>query len=417
MKFIHAADFHIDSPLRGLERYEGAPTRELHGSTRRALENLVDVALAQEVNFVLIAGDVYDGDWRDYNTGLFFSRQMGRLGEADIPVYLIRGNHDAASQISRELTLPDNVREFPPGKPKTFCIDTIDVAIHGQSFATRAVTDDLSVNYPSAVNGCFNIGLLHTSADGREGHENYAPCSVRSLLSKGYDYWALGHVHQREVLSEDPWIVFPGNLQGRHARETGSKGCTVVAVANGRVQSIDHWPLDVVRWRECIVDAAGALDLDDLLDRVRRVLLAELELADGRLLAARITLRGTCRAHETVSGQHERFVNECRALANDTGLGQVWVEKVQIQTHSQVDGDKLAKRSDALGDLLRFIRGLAADETGLRELLLQFKDLKQKLPVELREGADAINLNDPTLLRGLLGDAEQILLPRLLGRE
>src|SRR3972149_747737 len=112
MKFIHVADIHLDSPLRGLERYEGAPVAELRGATREALESLVRVSLEERVDFVLIAGDVYDGDWRDYNTGLFFARQMTRLREAGIPVLLIRGNHDAASQITRELRLPENVNRF-----------------------------------------------------------------------------------------------------------------------------------------------------------------------------------------------------------------------------------------------------------------------------------------------------------------
>ena len=417
MKFIHAADLHLDSPLRGLERYEGSPTSQLRGATRQALKNLVQLALDESVDFILIAGDIYDGDWRDYNTGLFFVGQMSRLREAGIPVFLIRGNHDAASHISKELKLPDNVREFPSGKPKTLRLESINVAIHGQSFASKAMTDDLSVHYPSAEHGLFNIGLLHTSASGREGHETYAPCNVQNLISKGYDYWALGHVHTREVLNEDPWIVFPGNLQGRHIREAGDKGCTVVSVENDRIQSVDHYPLDVVRWRECTVDVTDALDLDDLLDRVRFSLHSEYENAGGRLLAARIILHGACRAHNALSDQYERFVGECRALANDLVAEQIWVEKVKIQTRSQIDIGEMIERSDTMGDLLRFIRNLAADETQSRELFVQFRDLRQKLPLEIREGAEAIDFNDPTLTRDLLTDAEQILLPRLLNQE
>lgn len=417
MKFIHAADIHLDSPLRGLERYDGAPVAEIRGATRKALENLIRLSLDENVDFVLIAGDLYDGDWKDYNTGLFFARQMVRLREAGIPVFLIRGNHDAASQITKELKLPDNVHEFSSRRPETVQLDDVGVAIHGQSFSRQAVTEDLSADYPLAKKGFFNIGLLHTSAGGREGHENYAPCSVAGLRSKGYDYWALGHVHQREVLQEESWIVFPGNLQGRHARETGSKGCTLVTVVNERVQSVEHRALDVVRWSQCLVDASGAADLDELLERIQRGLRAELDRVQDRLLAARLVARGACRASKALSTQHERFVNECRALANDLGGGRVWVEKVQLQTRSEVNLDELAKRSDPVGDLLRFIRGLATDEAVLRDLVSEFKDLKQRLPLDLREGIDAINLDDPGLLRALLGDAEQILLPRLLERE
>jgi DNA repair exonuclease SbcCD nuclease subunit len=417
MKFIHAADIHLDSPLRGLERYDGAPSDEMRSATRKALENLVRLGIEEKVAFVLIVGDVYDGDWKDYNTGLFFARQMARLREADIKVFLIRGNHDAASQITRELALPENVYEFPSHKPESVLLEDLGIAIHGQSFPTQAVTEDLSASYPLAKDSLFNIGLLHTSAGGREGHENYAPCTVAGLLSKGYDYWALGHVHQREELQRDPWIVFPGNLQGRHARETGSKGCTLVSITDGAVRSVEHKSLDVARWCQYVVNTDGAADLDEILERTRRGLLAELDRAEGRLLAVRLAVRGSCRAHKTLAKQHDQFINECRALANDIGVGQVWIEKVSIQSQAEFDLDEIAKRQDPLGDLLRFMRSLPSDEATLGELLKEFRSLQQKLPLELRQGAEAMDLDDPSLLREILPEVDQILLSRLLEQD
>ena len=190
-KFLHAADIHLDSPLQKLEQYEGAPVRELRQATRRAFENLIELAIAEKVDFVLIAGDLYDGDWKDYNTGLYFISRITKLNDANIPVYIITGNHDAASAITKTLRLPDNVKMFPTDKPCTFKLEEVGVAIHGQGFATPAVKKDLSAGYPVAVAGYFNIGMLHTCATGREGHEPYAPCTVAALESKGYDYWAL----------------------------------------------------------------------------------------------------------------------------------------------------------------------------------------------------------------------------------
>ena len=162
MKFIHAADLHLDSPMRGLERYEGAPATQLRGATRQSFENLVQFAVNEGVDFIVIAGDVYDGDWTDYSTGLFFARQMTVLRKEGIKVFLVRGNHDAASQITRQLTLPDNVHEFSAQKPETVVLDDLGVALHGQSFATRTVTQDLSAAYPLAEKQLFNIGVLHT---------------------------------------------------------------------------------------------------------------------------------------------------------------------------------------------------------------------------------------------------------------
>ncbi|HEV3007227.1 MAG TPA: DNA repair exonuclease, partial [Pirellulales bacterium] len=173
-KFIHAADIHLDSPLKGLEQYEGAPIDEIREATRRALANLVRLAIAEDVAFVLIAGDVYDGNWRDFKTGLYFAGEMSRLREAQIPVYLISGNHDAANRMTRSLELPANVTRLPSRKPATVRLDEIGVSIHGQGFASPAVLDNLAAAYPPATPGHFNIGLLHTSAGGSQLHEPYA---------------------------------------------------------------------------------------------------------------------------------------------------------------------------------------------------------------------------------------------------
>lgn len=183
MKFIHAADIHLDSPLVGLQFYEGAPVEEVRGATRRALENLVELAAAEKVDFVLLAGDLYDGDWKDYNTGLFLSHQMSRLREEGIRVFIISGNHDAASQITKHLRMPDNVKTLSVRHPETDRIEKLGLAIHGQGYAVRAVTDDLAGGYPLASPHHFNIGLLHTSLDGREGHESYAPTTSRGATS------------------------------------------------------------------------------------------------------------------------------------------------------------------------------------------------------------------------------------------
>ena len=223
-RFLHAADIHLDSPMRGLEADPDAPIKLVREASRAAFRNLIDTAINERVAFVLIAGDLYDGDWQDWRTGLFFVEQVSRLAAAGIPLIMVAGNHDAASVITRHLRLPEHVTLFPHDRGGRLLLEEYGVAVHGQSFATRAVTEDLSRNYPDPVPDLFNIGLLHTSLTGRPGHENYAPTTVDVLIAKGYDYWALGHVHAREIIHEDPWIVFPGNLQGRQVRESGPQG-------------------------------------------------------------------------------------------------------------------------------------------------------------------------------------------------
>ena len=228
MRFLHAADLHLDSPLRGLDRYEGAPVDEARGATRRAFDNLIAAALDHKVDFVVIAGDLYDGGWRDYNTGHYFCREMGRLNQAGIPVYLLFGNHDAESEMTKKLTLPGNVHQFDARKTSTFRIEALQVALHGRSYREAATLDNLAATYPPPVAGWLNIGVLHTGLEGYSAHARYAPCTLAELLAKGYDYWALGHVHEHAILHRQPWVVFPGNLQGRHIRETGERGAILV---------------------------------------------------------------------------------------------------------------------------------------------------------------------------------------------
>lgn len=416
MKFLHAADLHLDSPLRGLERYEGAPVERMRGATRRAFENLVDLCLEERVDLVLLAGDLYDGNWKDYSTGLFFSAQMSRLRQAAVPVIWIRGNHDAASQITRHLRLPENVVELSTRAPQTRVLEAIGVAVHGQGFSERAVTQDLAQRYPPARDGLFNIGLLHTCATGREGHLDYAPCKVETLAAKGYDYWALGHVHRREILSRDPWIVFPGNLQGRHAKETGVKGATLVEVEDGRVKSVEHRALDVVRWAVVEVDASAAANADDVVDLVREHLAEAAAATDGRALAARILVRGDTAAHEELHAEVERWEAAVRAQANDVGGDGAWIERLVLQTRAALDLDAVAGRDDAIGQILRSLRELRHDDDRLAELLEKFADLRGRIPAALREGDDAIRLDDAEVVRAALDDVEQILLPRLLAR-
>jgi DNA repair exonuclease SbcCD nuclease subunit len=415
-KFIHAADIHLDSPLRGLERYEGAPVDAIRQATRRALENLVQLALQNQVAFVLLAGDLYDGDWKEFRTGLFFVSQMVKLREARIPVYLVAGNHDAANKMTRRLPLPENVQMFPPDEPKTLILPDYDVAIHGQSFARASVLENLSQNYPAADRGLFNIGLLHTAATGREGHEPYAPCTVEGLRAKGYDYWALGHVHKQEVLYDDPPILFSGNIQGRHIRETGPKGCVLVTVDDRHATHFQWQWLDVFRWEYCRVDAAEAATGDDLLDRVRQRLAELVTAADGRSLAARVEVTGACGAHRALVAEPNRWTNEIRALAQDVGGGELWIEKVQLRTALAADASGQSP-DGPIGELIQRIAELKSDPEDLGRLGGEFADLLEKLPPELKEGVDALGLERPETLRDMLDQVEQLLIHQLLACE
>jgi DNA repair exonuclease SbcCD nuclease subunit len=415
-RFLHAADIHLDSPLRGLQRYEGAPVEAIRQATRRALENLVRLAIDERVAFVVVAGDLYDGDWKEFRTGLYFVAQMVKLREAGVPVYLIAGNHDAANKMTRRLPLPDNVRILSHQRPETVILPDWDVAIHGQSFAQGAVLENLSLHYPAAVSGLFNIGLLHTAATGREGHEPYAPCTVEGLRAKQYDYWALGHVHTREMLCDDPPILFPGNIQGRHIRETGPKGCTLVSVDDRHAVTVQAQALDVFRWEHCRVDASAAASGDDLLDSVRQRLDTLVAESEGRALAVRVEVAGPCRAHRALAAEPHRWTNEIRALAQDVGGGSLWIEKVQLRTAPPQEPAQ-ASLDGPLGELVGLLAELKADPRQISALGGEIAELWEKLPPELSEGPDAPGLDRPQRLREMLDQVEQMLIHQLLPRE
>jgi DNA repair protein SbcD/Mre11 len=409
--FIHAADIHLDSPLTGLEQYEGAPVEKIRSATRDAFRNLVDTAIDRKVAFVIIAGDLYDGDWKDYNTGLFFASQMVRLQKEQIKVFLIRGNHDAASLITKELKLPENVKEFSIREPESYVIESLGVAIHGQGFASRSVEDNLVKNYPKRKDGYLNIGILHTSATGREGHENYAPCSIDDMKEKGYDYWALGHIHLREALHEkDPVILFPGNIQGRHIKETGDKGCTLVTVEDGSIQSLTHLSLDVLRWELCEVDASGLESLDEILDKAREVLEQKYQDVDGRFLAVRFRIYGATKVHQELIVEKDHFINNIRSLSLEVGLGDVWVEKVKIETSRMINIEELKEQHTPIAVILDFIKDVGNDDDRLRELLIEFQDIHQALPFEIRNGEEGINFNDTEIIKKRLSDVEDLIL-------
>ncbi len=410
-KFIHAADIHLDSPLKGLESYPDAPVNQIRNATRRALDNLIDLAIDQEVAFVLLAGDIADGDWKDYNTGLFFTQRMGRLREAGIRVFMVSGNHDAASVIAKALRPPDNVHIFSTNQPESIHIPDLSVVIHGQSYKNRETTDDLAARYPQAIPDLFNIGLLHTSLTGRPGHEPYAPTRLDILYSKGFDYWALGHVHQREVVSDNPWIVFSGNIQGRHIKESGAKGCTLVQTQDGEVTVVEKIDLDVLRWEQKVIDISMCTSMDDLWEQIRKSLELATDQSQGRALAIRLILEGQTSLHSCLHRQFRHISEECRAMA--VGLGDIWLEKLKLETKPQKDPEEAFDENTALTYLIRSIKGWTLSNDYIQQIP-ELADLKNKLPPELINDIDVFDQNNQDNLKKIQEDVQELLLGRLL---
>ncbi len=413
-RFLHAADIHLDSPLRGLEVYEDAPVEQIRGAVRRAFDNLVDLAVQEEAAFVLLSGDLFDGDWKDYNTGIYFNRRMGLLREAGIRVFIVSGNHDAAGRITHSLQLPDNVTLFSSRKAETRVLEEIQTAVHGQSFRSRAVSEDLTQNYPQGEQGLFNVGLLHTALTGRQGHEPYAPCTLDGLQSKGYQYWALGHVHTREEVFRDPWIVFPGNIQGRHIRETGPKGCTMVTVENGQVSAVEHHDLDVLRWAECRVDLSECDVREECLEKVREAFETEMGKAGGRPVAVRLALEGATPLHGDFHERSVYWTEEFRGIA--ASLLEVWLEKALFHTRKPTSIKTVPSHDSPLSALNQAVDALRHGNTGLLDFIPEFEQLRSKLPPDLLSEEDPFHL--PKEETGSLWEeVRELLMGKMSGQE
>ncbi|WP_282760118.1 DNA repair exonuclease [Komagataeibacter saccharivorans] len=331
-RFLHAADLHLDSPLLGLTEKSGDYARLVADASRRAFDDMISLAIETDCRFVVLAGDVFDGDLRDTQCGLFFVNGMARLKAAGIRVFMILGNHDAENRFARHLHVTDNVYLFSSTRAETRTMNDLGVAVHGRSFGSRKVEDNIARHYPPPVPGLFNIGILHTACEGREGHETYAPCTVEQLVNHGYDYWALGHVHNREILHENPYVVYAGNLQGRHAREAGPKGASLVAVRDGEVAGVAHQVLDAVRWASATVDLSTTATHADMTALIRDVVSALVEQAQGRPLALRLELTGTTPLHPgLIRAPHDLQLEVETVLASLSD--EIWLERLKVHTH------------------------------------------------------------------------------------
>ncbi len=418
IRFIHAADLHLDSPLTGLRSVDENTASHLHRASRRAVENLVHAALENQVAAVVIAGDLFDGPVKDASAGLWIESQFKRLLRERIAVVLIRGNHDAISNARRVIHWPNGVYELRSDRPESVILEQAGLAIHGQSFEARAETNDLAASYPDAVQGFFNIGVLHTSLSGSTMHDCYAPTSVAVLESKGYQYWALGHIHQRteKSLSEFCWIGYSGNTQGRHVRESGPKGCYLVEVNEDRLPKMDFISTDSLRWHILPVDLSNAQRLGDIEDLVEQAVEGWMSENSGMdsAYAIRLQFEGDTKIHAELT----QTVVMDRLTENLSGRtrqwGELWLESIKVKTRpekasSGVDIALPVKYLAMVADEFR------EDALVRRELWKELDELLKKVRVELNEVGfpllqDSQRENE---LNQYLAQAEDLVVSRL----
>jgi DNA repair protein SbcD/Mre11 len=412
LRFIHAADIHLDSPLRGLTAYQDAPAEQLRGATREAFSQIVTTAIDEHVDFVVVAGDLYDGDWPDFNTGLFFCAEMGRLHRAGIPAFVLYGNHDAVSHMTRALRLPDNVRRFSANECQVHTIDSLQVALHGRSFKVRDTAENLVQSYGAPRRDYFNIGVLHTALQGGYGdHAAYAPCTLDELHAKGYDYWALGHVHEYKLWTERSTICFPGNPQGRSIRETGRRGAVMVTVGDDRQPKVERLFIDVLRWEHVEVDVSACDSLDAVGIATSRRLCSLLE-ADAQVpRAVRVTLQGESAIHGELFQREQELRAHVLAEIAAIGPDRLWLEKVKLATRPAGVLSVGRLGADALAELQALLAEARHDETLMRELRDDFNQMLARAPDLLTEVPALRNVRE-----GDLTSVIDMVVPGLMAR-
>lgn len=377
-RFLHAADLHLDSPLLGLASKSADYAARVDRASRDAFENLIALAIDEQCAFVVLAGDIFDGDLRNFETGLFFIDQMRRLDEAGIQAFLILGNHDAENRFAAKLSLSSNVRVFDSKRAESIAVPAFDVMVHGRSFPQREVTENIARDYPASIPGHFNIGVLHTACQGSESHHApYAPCTVEQLVNHGYDYWALGHVHARAVLNTAPHIVYPGNLQGRNPRETGPKGATLVSVSDGRVTEVAHRDLDMVRWFTVTVEASGRDVRAELLDHIRGSIEQACADVGDRAVALRLRLVGETALHHQMLIEPHAIREDVEALLATLAV-DFWLEKLVVATAPPAQPD--AVDPSVSGRLLAEIEANDADQALEEMVAACLAEVRAKMP-------------------------------------
>lgn len=409
-RFIHTADLHLDSPLRSLSLRNADLAALIGDGTRRALVRIVDLAIAERVDAVLIAGDLYDGDQTSMKTARFLASELGRLHEAGIAAYVIRGNHDALSRISKELVFADSVKLFR-GRAEAVEIELggLSVAIHGLSFAEPQAPESLLPKYRPPVLGAINIGLMHTSLAGAPGHDNYAPCSLAELVAAGFDYWALGHIHQRTQHADG--VVMPGMPQGRDINEAGDKTVSLVTISDDRRVTIEERLVSEARFERLAIDVSGLVDWTQLPGLIERGLGPLRDATGSPQLVVRLTLGGVTPLAFKLRRDADLALAEAERAAERVGAS--WVEKLDLLVTAP---GASAADGGALAELDGLMRAEIAAGGALREDVARLvRELGSDLPADIRDGFGANEAALAGLVDELLREAEADVVARLDG--
>ncbi|MFQ5451496.1 MAG: exonuclease SbcCD subunit D [Nitrospinaceae bacterium] len=355
-RFIHCSDLHIDSPFTGLASVRPELAASLRSSTFKAFQNAVRLAVSERVDAVIIAGDIYDSADKSLQAQLKFKRGLEKLSEAGIPTFIVHGNHDPLDGWSATLKMPEGVTVFPGGQVEHHTVTrngTVLARIYGISYPRRQVKDNLALKFEPQGDEGFSIGVLHANVGSDPNHDDYAPCTLDDLVSRKMDYWALGHIHAHKVLREShPAVVYPGNTQARHMRETGPRGCCLVTLHDNAPPEIRFVAIDALRYISHALSLAKAETLDHVLAAIRSQCESLAQQAGGRETLIRLTLTGRTPVHKELQrpGNLEDLMEDIHEhfKGKDPPL---WVELL-LETQGTYDIESLRRGNDFIAEIL-----------------------------------------------------------------
>ena len=361
---MHAADLHLDSPFRGPADARLALKDRLQSATLGALERVVGHTIGAKADFLIIAGDLYDSKDRSLRALVAFRKQMERLADRNIPVFIVHGNHDPLNGWGSSFQLPANVRTFGSRTDtEPFLRFGREVAqIVGVSYTRERVTDNLASSFTAAPDAPYSIAVLHANIGHQAGHADYAPATVDDLVTAGFNYWALGHVHTRSILAKEPaMVVYPGNTQGRNPRESGPRGCYQVDVDTHGRAHLEFVDTSVVRWAHIELSIRDCAGMDQLVDSMLREARNASAGFDGPTVV-RCTIRGNGVLHRDL--QRDEMNEElCEVLQS-----VVVAESVRIATGPELDLESLARTETMVSEFLK-VAERALEEPELRQRL------------------------------------------------
>ena len=404
-KILHTADIHLDSPLGLLALRNEDLRARVQAATRSAFERIVNAAISENVVALLISGDLFDGAARSARTAAFLTSQLDRLRASKIRVFCVKGNHDALNPISGEFSWPDNVTVFD-NHGGSFQLDN-NIWIHGVSYGQRHEKRSLLSKFPAPVDGAINIAMLHTSLSSTKRDDSYAPCSATELLSMGFDYWALGHVHGRMIHSANPWIVMPGTPQGRGIGETGPKTATIVTI--GTAIEVDEIHTSVIEFLDVEVDATGVENDDSLRDLLRtRMTEIATELASDAA-ALRLTITGKIDRYWEVLRDWDEWKENIKGLAGETGC--LWLDSL----HFDLESKSTQSDQGAVGELAEIMEEIRKDPIFLDEFRTELRRIFMELSALRRKEIIPDEEAETTLTQRLSGEGAEMILALMRG--